>query len=130
MDSFLIIVEKVLDMQLLANENFPIASVRILEQEGFDVLYIGIFSPGISDKEVMELAKKEDRLILTFDRDYGELIFKYNYLPPAGVVYLRFEEFTPTFPGEFLSIFLKNPTLTFKQTFTVVDEKGVRQKKY
>lgn len=117
-------------IKLLANENFPISSVRFLEKEGFDILYIGIAHAGITDKEVMNLATVEDRLILTFDRDYGELIFKYQNKPPAGVIYLRFEDFTPEYPGQFLKEFLNDSELIFREMFTVVDEKGVRQKRY
>jgi len=63
-------------MKLLANENFPLDSVIYLREKGFDIKYIGTDLSGILDSEVMEMAEKEDRTILTFDRDYGELIFK------------------------------------------------------
>jgi predicted nuclease of predicted toxin-antitoxin system len=48
-----------------------------------------------SDKQVMALAMKEKRLILTFDKDYGELIFNYGYKLPAGVIFLRLAKYTP-----------------------------------
>ena len=76
-------------MKLLANENFPLASVRYLAKRDFDIKSIGIDNPCISDKEVMEIAMNEMRIILMFDRDYGELIFKHNYRPEMGVIYLR-----------------------------------------
>ncbi len=63
-------------MKLLANENFPLRSVSYLREKGFDIKAIGVESPSIKDREVMEIAMREDRLILTFDRDYGELIFR------------------------------------------------------
>ena len=64
-------------MKLLANENFPLDSIRLLFQQGFDIKSIGIDYSGITDREVMQIAIKEQRTILTFDRDYGELIFKH-----------------------------------------------------
>lgn len=63
-------------MKLFANENFPIASVRILENAGYDIKYSGLDHAGVKDSEVMDIAINEQRTILTFDRDYGELIFK------------------------------------------------------
>ncbi len=39
----------------------------------------------------MEIAEAEQRIVLIFDRDYGELIYKYNYKPRQGVIYLRLE---------------------------------------
>jgi len=49
---------------------------------------------------VLEWAVCEDRIILTFDRDYGDLLFKRRLAPPAGVIYLRFDPATPLEPAE------------------------------
>lgn len=79
-------------VKLLANENFPKASVLLLRNLGYRITSIGEDSPSISDKSVMEIAENEQRIILTFDRDYGELIYKYNYKPSQGVIYLRLDK--------------------------------------
>ncbi len=63
-------------MKLLANENFPKASVLLLRSLGYDITSIGEDNPSISDQSVMEIATAEERIILTFDRDYGELIMQ------------------------------------------------------
>lgn len=47
----------------------------------------------------MEIAEKEQRIIVTFDRDYGELIYRYNFKPSKGVIYLRIETFSPKEPA-------------------------------
>ncbi len=86
-------------MKFLANENFPVTSSRLLKNACFDIVHIGIEYVGITDREVMRLAIEEERIILTFDRDYGELIFKHAYLPPKGVVYFRIKNYTPEIPG-------------------------------
>lgn len=62
-------------MRFLANENFPLPSVRLLRSAGHDVLSITEESPGISDDRILARAVAEERIILTFDRDYGELIY-------------------------------------------------------
>lgn len=65
-------------MRFLANENFPVPSVRTLRETGIEVKSISENSPGISDKEVIQIAQKEKLIILTFDKDYGELIFRHS----------------------------------------------------
>ncbi len=82
-------------MKLLGNENFPYASIYYLREKGYDVLSIGIDNPSIMDSEIMNIAINEGRTILPFDRDYGELIFRYNYKPEKGVIYLRLDEYRP-----------------------------------
>ena len=68
-------------MKLLANENFPRTSVLLLRELNYDVTSIGEDNSGISDKAVMKIAENEQRIILTFDRDYGELIYRHNFNP-------------------------------------------------
>ena len=60
----------------LANENFPKPSIKLLRDSGLVITSIQEKCPGISDAEVLEMAVESDLIILTFDRDYGELIFR------------------------------------------------------
>ena len=55
--------------ELLANENFPYKSIYYLKSKGFDILSIGMDNPSILDSEIMSISIKEERTILTFDRD-------------------------------------------------------------
>ena len=117
-------------MKLLANENFPLASVLYLREQGYDIVHIGESFMGIEDKEVIDKAIAESRLILTFDRDYGELIYKYGYKPEMGIIYLHIDEFTPDEPGKMIAEILENKDLLFERALTVVDLKSIRQKRY
>ena len=71
----------------LANENFPRPSVTLLRDNGFEVKSIQEEFPGISDDIVMNIASELNLIILTFDSDYGELIFKHKKNNPPSVVY-------------------------------------------
>ena len=62
-------------MRFLANENFPLDAVEALRQDGHDVPWIRTESPGISDPEVLSHAQAENRILLTFDKDFDELAF-------------------------------------------------------
>jgi hypothetical protein len=74
---------------LLADENVPSGTVAALRAIGFDVLAVGEAHPAISDRAVLALARESGRWLITFDRDYGELIFKHGEPPPVGILFLR-----------------------------------------
>jgi len=115
--------------KFLANENIPLATVFRLRKEGFDVSSVGLDAPSITDREVVRIATDENRTVITFDRDYGELIYRYGFRPPAGVIYLRMQNYQPEEPAELILKLLNNPTLEFAGFFTVADEKSIRQRK-
>lgn len=117
-------------MKLLANENFPLDSVKYLVVKGCDVKAIGIDNSSISDEEVMNIAISENRTILTFDRDYGELIFKHGYRPPMGVVYLRLENYDSEDPAKIVEQLFNNPDFAPTQKLSVVTENFIRQRMY
>ena len=117
-------------MKFLANENFPLPSVHFLRESGYDIVAIGETSPSISDDEVMELAIKSGRTILTFDRDYGELIFRKGYKPDAGVIFLRIEHFLPREPGQIIHDLVSNHIGEMSRSFIVFDGKDLRRRSY
>lgn len=117
-------------MRLLANENFPKASVLALREHGYNVLSIGEDNPSITDHEVITIAIQEERLILTFDRDYGELVFKKGLKPPKGIIYLRIDTFTPVEPAAIIHKLITSKKSGFDRHLTVVDNNFVRQRKY
>lgn len=115
--------------KFLANENIPLATIYRLRKEGLDIASISLDAPSITDREVMQLSIDENRTIITFDRDYGELIYKYGFRPPAGVIYLRMRNYQPEEPAELLLKLFNSPNLEFDGMFTVADERSVRQRK-
>jgi len=76
-------------MRFLADENFPGAAVTVLGAAGHDVAWVGAVVAGASDPDVLAWAAREERILLTFDKDFGELA-KGSALPPGcGVILLR-----------------------------------------
>jgi predicted nuclease of predicted toxin-antitoxin system len=82
-------------VRVLANENVPGDIVQALRNFGHDVLWIRTDAPGSSDEVVLTRGQTEDRLLLTFDKDFGELAFRFG-LPISGVILLRLSASSPT----------------------------------
>ena len=116
-------------MKFLANENFPYPSIKVLRENGLEIYSIGEESSGISDELVLNRAVMEDLIILTFDRDYGELMFKYRLDPPPAIIYFRNKGKVPTDAAGMLLELLQNQDLTIQNMFTVISEDGIRQRK-
>jgi predicted nuclease of predicted toxin-antitoxin system len=76
-------------MRFLANENFPGAAVDALQQAGHDVVWVRTAAPGISDAEVLAWAAREQRVLLTFDKDFGELARAGGLPKHCGVILIR-----------------------------------------
>lgn len=76
-------------IRLLADENFPGLAVDGLIDAGFDVLTVARLAPGANDIEVLKLARDEERFLLTFDADFGDLIFLHGALAPPAILYFR-----------------------------------------
>jgi predicted nuclease of predicted toxin-antitoxin system len=85
---------------------------------------------GFTDPAVIALANAQQRTILTFDSDYGELIFKHGLKPEKGVIYLRLFEFSPIEPGEIVHQILSSADFQTDNTLTVIEKDGIRQRKY
>ncbi len=73
----------------LANENVPAPLVRLLREQGLVVHAVGEFMPSASHRIVLQHAQANGLWLLTFDRDYGELVFARQAPPPPAIVYLR-----------------------------------------
>jgi predicted nuclease of predicted toxin-antitoxin system len=76
-------------MRFLANENFPGAAVTALNAAGHDVVWARTVAPGTGDPEVLAWAAREERILLTFDKDFGELARRAVLPRKCGVVLLR-----------------------------------------
>lgn len=112
--------------RFLADENVPRESVRLLRQHGHDVVAVRKGAPGASDEAVSTRARAEHRVLLTFDRDYGELIYLRAVAPPPGLNYLRL---APLHPRELVNrvlSLLNDPNLALDAAFVIVDAERTR----
>ena len=82
-------------LRILANENFPGPVIRALRQRGHDVASVKEIMRGSGDRAVLERAQAEQRLVVTFDKDFGELAFRFGLPAACGVVMFRLAGATP-----------------------------------
>lgn len=76
-------------MRFLADENFPGAAVEALSAAGHDIVWIRTEAPGVEDEAVLAWAEREARILLTFDKDFGELAWHSRLPASCGVVLFR-----------------------------------------
>jgi len=82
-------------MKFLLDQCTDARLLPFLKNLGHDVTRIGSHYPhGLLDQDVLALAKKQQRILITDDRDFGELIFRLK-LPHAGVIFLRLGAYAP-----------------------------------
>jgi predicted nuclease of predicted toxin-antitoxin system len=76
-------------MRFLADENFPGAAVVALATAGHDVAWVRTAAPGCDDAEVLAWAVREQRILLTFDKDFGEVAARSPMPATCGIVLVR-----------------------------------------
>ena len=76
-------------MRILADENFPGIAVEELRKRGHNVVWVRTEKPGIGDRVILEWAQTEERLLVTLDKDFGELAFGRDLAARCGVVLFR-----------------------------------------
>ncbi len=82
-------------MRILADENFLGPAVALLRERGHDVFWARTEMPGAADTQVLARAQVERRLLVTFDKDFGELAFRRGLPAECGVVLARLTAHSP-----------------------------------
>jgi predicted nuclease of predicted toxin-antitoxin system len=93
-------------MKFLVDINIPQSVIRYLIEDGYDVLDIKKQSLNLKDTELIEIARKEKRIILTKDKDFIVLTQFPKYQVPT--ITLRLKVQTPLYMKEHLQQFLEN----------------------
>lgn len=112
--------------KFLADENIPVKVVEALKKKGIDIapFLAVLFSPGLSDRGVLNLANRRGRVILTFDTSFGELVFK-EKLRVKGVILLRFIPRSSQYIVERIESLI-SAGIPMEDCFLVVGEDSVR----
>jgi predicted nuclease of predicted toxin-antitoxin system len=76
---------------IIADENIEQYWIAFLRNRGYEVLSIREQLPGISDEEVAAIAQDTGGLLLTEDKDFGELVFAHG-IKGLSVIFLRYDQ--------------------------------------
>ena len=113
-------------MKFLANENIPISVTKGLATLGYDIVRADEIKKGMTDSEILDISLAEGRVLITFDKDFAELIVK-EKKKARGVILLRIEPKSADFIKErLLALFSKVSAL--EQKFIIVKENVIRER--
>jgi predicted nuclease of predicted toxin-antitoxin system len=112
-------------VRILANENMPADAVDALRSAGHDVAWVRVDAPGSPDEAVLARAAAEHRLLITFDKDFGDLVFARGRSASDGVVLFRIEMPSPSVAATKIVTALASRT-DWAGHFSVVDDTKIR----
>lgn len=114
-------------MRLLADECCDAALVTALRKEGHDTIYVAESAAGSTDRDVLALALRQRRILLTEDKDFGDLVVRMG-MPAHGLILLRLK--TPS-ANEKAAKLLSGPRKVGAESaghYTIVQQDRVRSR--
>lgn len=119
-------------IKFLANENISPLTVKMVRKEGYDIKRgseIGL--KGSNDEEIVAYAQKGERIILTFDLDFGEIYYFASKIN-IGILILRIKPQTVEHANEVLQQFLRAKVIEtekLQKSLVILDERKYRHRK-
>jgi predicted nuclease of predicted toxin-antitoxin system len=115
-------------LKLLADENVDRPIAARLRAEGHTVVYVLELAPSVPDPEVVSLAARESALLLTADKDFGELIFRQRRTA-HGVILIRLSGLSADLKAALVATALREHAAELPGSFAVIAPGGVRIRK-
>ncbi|MBI5296999.1 MAG: DUF5615 family PIN-like protein [Chloroflexi bacterium] len=112
-------------MRLLANENFPLDAVQALRTNGHDVAWIREDARGSADDKVLIRAQEEKRILITFDKDFGELAFRSKLPADCGIILFRITPVSSTYIAQ-VAVQALASRKDWAGHFSVVEDQRIR----
>ena len=112
-------------MRILADVNIEVALVEWLRAQGNAVTWAAELPPSIPDEELLRLANDTECFLLTYDKDFGELVFR-RHMIARGIVLLRFDTGLQADRLALLQRHWQSIAGTTDGNFTVVSDEQIR----
>jgi predicted nuclease of predicted toxin-antitoxin system len=112
-------------MNLVADEIIDRQIVERLRRDGHVVDWVAEVSPSIPDEGVLQLAVSRPAVLVTEDKDFGELVYRRG-LSHAGVLLIRLEGLDNATKAEVVSQAVRDNGADLPGAFTVVSPELVR----
>lgn len=111
--------------KFLVDESTGVKVVHALRIEGFDVQSVFESFPGISDTQIIQYAYNDGRIIITNDKDFGELIYR-KQMPAVGVILLRLKDESSENKIKIVLEVIDKYITRLKSNFIVATENNIR----
>ncbi|RLG38272.1 MAG: hypothetical protein DRN91_03100 [Candidatus Alkanophagales archaeon] len=115
-------------MKFVADENIPLKVVDRLKRAGVEIKSVTELQRGLKDEEVVKISASENAVIITFDKDFGEIIFR-KLMKPFGVIILRIPPKSVDYIFGCLKWLLTESEIRFERKLVVVREDKIRELK-
>ena len=115
-------------MKFFADEGVDFPLVDLLRNSSFIIHYAAEEMRGATDKEVLEKCLEYDCILVTKDKDFGELVIR-NNLSSKGVILIRIENLSIKENCLLVASFIKKYSEELSNSFTVIQEDKIRIRK-
>jgi predicted nuclease of predicted toxin-antitoxin system len=115
-------------MILLADESVDQPIVERLRNDGHDTMYVAEFSPSITDDQVLQEANDRNALLLTEDKDFGELVYRLGRVH-SGVVLIRLAGLPASSKADIVAKVLQDHATELSGAFSVISPGATRIRK-
>ncbi|MEM6344674.1 MAG: DUF5615 family PIN-like protein [Bacteroidota bacterium] len=115
-------------MKFLADENVDGVLVSILREKAIEVLYVREVAKGIDDVAVLELANTENAILITEDKDFGELVYRLKMIN-RGIILIRLSGLESKEKGKYVSQIILQHSEKFRDAFSVIGVDKIRIRK-
>jgi predicted nuclease of predicted toxin-antitoxin system len=115
-------------VKIVADENVDKVIVDQLRADGHDVLFIGESDAGIDDHTVLDRSLRARRVLLTADKDFGDLIFRQGLLH-SGVLLLRLAGVSPEMKAGLVAATFDQHGEELSSGFAVLNKRILRFRK-
>ena len=112
-------------LKFLADVNVERGIIELLRNMGFDVRWVADLDKFMEDQQVLKLAEKENRILLTNDKDFGELVFR-RKKEISGLILFRVKGQDTGLKKQLLKRLLKGHKDKLKGYFVVVTKDKFR----
>jgi predicted nuclease of predicted toxin-antitoxin system len=112
-------------VRIVADESVDRQIVDRLRAGGHDIESVAELHPGIDDETVLELSVQSEALLLTADKDFGELVFRQRRLH-TGVLLLRLSGLEPEVKAELVATTVSQHASALNRGFAVLSERLLR----
>ena len=112
-------------MRGIVDESTGVVVARWLRSLGHDILSIREDRPRMIDEDILALAVRDDRVVITNDKDFGDLVFR-DGRPHRGVILLRLADDRTPEKIAALKRLLDDLPDDLHECFVVVTDRGIR----